>query len=84
MFPHPAGANATADARLPVAYHPRYLCPGRLGQLMIDNTARIRSMLVPTIAGLEYAIAECLNCAAVTRVVRFKPTTATGSLLTAP
>ena len=34
-------------------------------------------MLVPTIAGLEYAIAEYSNCAAVTRVVRFKPTTAT-------
>jgi len=59
------------------AYHPRYLCPACLAQLMIDNAARVRSLLLPTIAGLEHAIAECLNCAAVTRVVRFKPTTAT-------
>ena len=66
------------------AYHPRYLCPACLAQLMIDNAANVRAMLVPTIAGLEYAIAACLNCAAVTRVVRFKPTTATGPLLTAP
>jgi RNase P subunit RPR2 len=55
------------------AYYPRFLCPPCLAKLMTEHEAMLRTMLVPTIAGLEYAVTECIGCGTVTRAMRFKP-----------
>jgi RNase P subunit RPR2 len=55
------------------AYYPRFMCSPCLARLMIERETTMRTMLVPTIAGLEYAVTECMGCGAVTRAMRFKP-----------
>jgi hypothetical protein len=51
----------------------RFLWSPCLARLMTERETTMRTMLVPTIAGLEYFATEGMDCGAVTRAMRFKP-----------